>query len=215
MSVHELKPAPKAARADDHLAPHMSGVERSFLQGILANIPALCALTLPTKFSYGRVADGVWTGGTYAAWGRENRETPIRVCGPPGHYHFEARFVDGTACPHLALAAILGAGTQGIIDEAILTSGDCRKAVAAMTEEERASLGVQATGRLGPTLADARSHLKESKVLRSLFSDDFVDKYCAVNEVSCASIVNGNCLVTKSARRNWRRSSSPKPRKLP
>ena len=128
--------------------------------------------------------DGIFTGGTYAAWGKDNRETPIRLCGTAGNHHFEARFIDGTACPHLALAGIIAAGTKGIIDKEILKSGSCSKPVAKMTEEEKKELGLQDTGRLGPALADARKLFKESKVMRELFSDEFVDKYCQVNEVS-------------------------------
>lgn len=191
VSVHDLRPAPKTPRSDDNLAPRMSPTERSFLQGVLTNIPAVIALTLPTKFSYDRVADGLVTGGTYVAWGYQNRETPMRACETAaGTHHFEARFVDGTACPHLALAGIIGAGTKGIIDQAVLTSGDCEKPVAKMTEEEKEKLGLKDTGRLGPTLADARKQFKESKVMRELFSDEFVDRYCVINEVSGTHILN-------------------------
>lgn len=184
ISVHELRPRKHSPREDDARAPTMTPTERSFLQGILSHIPALCALTLPTTFSYGRVMDGIWSGGTYAAWGTENREASVRVCGPAGNHHFEARFVDGTSCPYLVLAGLLGAGTQGIIEGAILQSGDCLKSVATMSEDEKREAGVLNAGRLGPTLKDARKHLENDKGLRQLLSDDFVDKYCRVNAVS-------------------------------
>lgn len=190
LSVHDLGTHPDAAgkRGDEHLAPDLTPKERSFLQGIIQHIPSLCALTLPTKFSYGRVHDGIWSGGTYASWGRENREAPIRLCGHKGNHHFEARFVDGTACPHLALAGILGVGTRGIIDRELLKSGDCRKPVATMSEEERAAAGLSNTGRLGPTATDSRKAFKSNPVMRELFGDDFVDKYTVVNQVSLGGL---------------------------
>ncbi|GJE93452.1 glutamine synthetase/guanido kinase [Phanerochaete sordida] len=186
MSVHDLgtHPEPARARGDEARAPALRATERSFLQGVVAQLPALCALTLPTAFSYGRVHDGIWSGGTYAAWGTENREAPVRVCGSAGNRHLEARFVDGTACPHLALAGILGAGTRAIAERALLETGDCAKSVATMTEEERAAAGVSDAARLGPTLGDARKAFKGSSVMREVFGDDFVDKYSLVNKTA-------------------------------
>ena len=96
----------------------------------------------------------------------------------------EVRCVDGTSNPHLALAGILGAGTRGIIDRALLKSGDCQKSVAEMTDEERAKMGLTNATRIGPTLPDSRKHFQNDSVMRELFSDDFVDQYCKVNEVS-------------------------------
>jgi glutamine synthetase len=57
--------------------------------------------------------DGV-SGGTYVAWGRENREVPIRLSGAGGNYYFELRCLDGTANTYVALAAILESGMRGI-----------------------------------------------------------------------------------------------------
>lgn len=184
LSVHDLgtHPDPAGARGDEARAPGLCAKERSFLQGVVAHIPALCALTLPTRFSYGRVLDGIWSGGTYASWGKENREAPVRLCGTRGNHHLEARFVDGTACPHLALAGILAAGTRGIVDRALLTTGDCAKSVATMTEEERAAAGVSDAARLGPTLGDAREAFRKDPVMREVFGEEFVDKYSLVNK---------------------------------
>lgn len=186
LSVHDLgtHPDPAGTRGDEHLAPALTAKERSFLQGIVQHIPALCALTLPTKFSYGRVMDNILSGGTYTSWGTQNREAPVRLCGYRGNHHFEARFVDGTACPHLALAGIFGAGTKGIIDREHLRTGDCAKSVATMSEEERAAVGVSNTDRLCPTLADSRKTFKSSSVMRELFGNEFVDNYSLVNQVS-------------------------------
>ena len=52
-----------------------------------------------------------------------------------------------------------------------------------MNDEEKAALGLQNAGRLGPTIADAREQFKKNVVIRELFGDDFVDRYCTVNKV--------------------------------
>ncbi|OBZ77907.1 Protein fluG [Grifola frondosa] len=89
-SVHSSKP-PGPARPDARLAPTLTPTERSFLQSLITHLPAVCALTMPTAASYARVFDGIWSGGTYASWGTDQREAPVRLCGPPGHHHFELK----------------------------------------------------------------------------------------------------------------------------
>ncbi|KAI0341012.1 FLU1-II [Trametopsis cervina] len=181
ISVHDTSRPASFGGADAHRAPTLSASARAFLQGVLAHVPALCALTLPTAFSYARVGDGVWSGGTYAAWGTENRETAVRVAGPPGAQRFECRFVDATANPHLVLAGLLGAGTKALVDGTPLQSGDCTKPVAQMNEEERVEMGVRDAGRVPSTLEQARKNLDGDRELRDFLGDDFVSTYLNVN----------------------------------
>lgn len=175
----------------------MTSAERSFLQGVLAHAPAVCALTLPTTFSYARVADGIWSGGTYASWGTDQREAPVRLCGPAGQHHFEVRFVDGTASPHLVLAGILGAGTDAIAVGALLETGDCTTPVALMTPEQRRAAGVEKVGRLPTALDQARKNLAADASLRTVLGDDFVEKYISVNSV-CGLCSLPECLLTSA-----------------
>ncbi|GJE98647.1 glutamine synthetase [Phanerochaete sordida] len=181
ISVHKTRPDKTKTRADDHLGPTMTQAERSFLQGVLDHAPALCALTLPTKYSYARVADGIWSGGTYASWGTDQREAPVRLTGAQGRHHFEVRFVDGTASPYLVLAGLLGAGTEALVREALLKSADCFTPVAQMSEEQRAAHGVQNAGRLPTTVEQARKNFAADGELKAVFGDDFVEKYNGVN----------------------------------
>ncbi|PSR77454.1 hypothetical protein PHLCEN_2v7885 [Hermanssonia centrifuga] len=184
--------------ADAHLAPTLSRSERSFLQGVLAHVPALCALTLPTTFSYARVLDGIWSGGTYAAWGSENREAAVRLCGTEGQHHFEVRFIDGTANPHLVLAGLVGAGAHAVKERALLTSGDCAaKPVAQMAEEEREALGVQAVGRLPASIEQARKNLGADKELTAVLGEEFVARYLGTNAVSLSSALISFCQLTR------------------
>lgn len=183
VSVHDIYPTPPKTREDSTLAPTMTNNERSFLQGVLAHAPAIAAFTLPTTFSYGRVLDGVWSGGTYVSWGTEQREALVRLTGSPGRHHLEIRFVDGTAGPYLALAALLGAGTESIIAGNLLETGDCEVPVALMNAEQKAAARVQNTARLPSTIELARKNLANDALLREVFTDDFVEKYIGVNAV--------------------------------
>lgn len=86
-------------------------LELSFMASVLAHMPALCAFTMPQAISYGRVVDDSWTGGTWIAWGTQNREVPLRKS---ADLRWEIRFMDGTANMYLALAAIFAAGLRGV-----------------------------------------------------------------------------------------------------
>lgn len=111
----------------------------SFFAGILAHLPAILAFTLPQDCSYERVKTGVWTGGEYADWGWQNRETPLRRI---NHNRFEFKLLDGLANPYLALSAILAGGLDGVRRELELTAGDCRRSPGLMSKAERQALGV-------------------------------------------------------------------------
>ncbi|KAF8070058.1 hypothetical protein FPV67DRAFT_999376 [Lyophyllum atratum] len=163
----------------------LSPVESSFLASVLANLPALTALTLPIPASYKRMVDGVWSGGTYVNWGTENREAPIRLSNAtsPSSRNFEIRFVDGTANPYLALASILGVGFAGIRDNLELTVKDCPgpQTAAQLTEEQRQALGI--TQRMSLTWEEARRNLNDNKLLRdSILGAELTGKYLAVNQ---------------------------------
>ncbi|TFY59788.1 hypothetical protein EVG20_g7655, partial [Dentipellis fragilis] len=161
-------------------APFLTGPERSFLQAVLTHLPALAAFTLPTHASYARVKDGVWSGGTYASWGRDNREAAIRVTGSAGARRFEVRTVDGTASPHLALASLLGAGTRGVRDGVELQIKEVLVGAAELSDTEKAERGI--IGRLPASAELARQNLLQDTVVREILGEEFVGKYVNVNE---------------------------------
>ena len=129
--------------------------------------------------------DGIWSGGTYAIWGTDNREAPIRLCGAPGSHHFELKSSDATANPYLALAGVIDAGVLGIEQRTPLTIGDCAKTAFLVSETERKAVGLENPGRLPKTIHEARSLLLANKELSQILGEDFVQRYVAVNEVRC------------------------------
>jgi glutamine synthetase len=158
----------------------MTPLERSFLQSLLDYLPSSTAFTLPTAASYDRVQDGIWSGGTYACWGEENREVAVRLTGAPQSHHFEVRCIDGTANPHIALAALLGLGLQGVEKGLELTIEEIDGPAVLLSPGGRAKKGI--VGRLQRTLSAARDVAREDTVVSDVLGQEFVQKYLGVNE---------------------------------
>lgn len=146
-------------------------------------------MTLPLPASYQRVADGIFSGGTYVSWGTDNREVPVRLTNAtePASRNFEMKMLDGTASPYFALSAILGAGLAGIERGVELTTKDCSGLSAAQRGEEgRKALGI--TQRVPGNWVEARTHLKENEVLANLLGPSVVEKFLSVTAVSYISL---------------------------
>jgi glutamine synthetase len=170
--------------------PALSRLNASFLQGLLTHLPATYIFTLPTPASYVRAVDGVWSGGTYVAWGRDNRETPVRLCGigaDDPNLNFEVKCVDATANPYLAVAALLSAGLDGVRKGMELTVGKCQVPASLMTVEERKSKGVDV--RLPLNVEEARAALLADEVIRKAMGEELVEKFLATNKVSRTQVL--------------------------
>ncbi|KZT42362.1 glutamine synthetase/guanido kinase [Sistotremastrum suecicum HHB10207 ss-3] len=159
-----------------------TSVESSFLQGLLTHLPSTCIFTLPTPSSYDRVKDGIWSGGTWVSWGRNNRECPIRICKNQSGYNFEVRCVDATANPYLAVAALLGAGLTGVKAGQGLEVEECSvKAAFELSDAERVEKKL--TKRLPMNLEEARDiFIKENHELSVMLGEDAVSLYLDVNK---------------------------------
>ncbi|KAJ3997769.1 hypothetical protein F5050DRAFT_1749579 [Lentinula boryana] len=184
ISVHDT-----ANRAQCKKIPNeLSLLEKGFLAGVLDHLPAIAAITLPIPASYKRAVDGTWSGGTYVSWGTENREASIRLTNvaSPNSRRYECRFIDSTANPHLALAAMLGAAMtrMKMINEGsdvqleIQDAGT--KQAAIMTEEERKAKGI--TRRLPLSSEEARSNLRKDRELCEVLGTELVDAFLSVNK---------------------------------
>lgn len=94
----------------------ISEAMESFAAGVLANLPALLLFTAGNPASFYRIAPSTWSG-SYQCWGLNNREASLRLVGDknrPETINFELKTSDATANPHLALAAIIAAGMDGM-----------------------------------------------------------------------------------------------------
>ena len=89
--------------------------------------------------------------------------------------------MDGFANSYLALAAILGAGVKGVIDERSLTIKDCQADPALLNVDSRSKLGI--IEMLPKTLEAAVVCLDEDEELRGVLGDGLVDTYLAIKRV--------------------------------
>lgn len=202
MTLHP-KPFPMAGGTGAHVHISIASpwgdsgarVYESFYAGVLAHLRAISAFTYSSMASYERVADGTWSGGTYVAWGTQNRETPLRKVEGS---HWELKCMDGIANPYLALSAILGAGTHGVVGERSLTWKDCgASAPFTLSEEQRESLGVST--RIPSNLTEALEALVKDREMVKVLGQELVERYVAVKEAEM-DLLKG---LADDERRRW------------
>lgn len=102
-----------AAHAHVSISPPTPENDESFFAGVLESLRAVCALTMPNIASYERVRDSCWAGGTWVAWGDQNKEVPLRRCSRKDA-HWEIKCVDGISNLYLGMAGVIGAGCLGL-----------------------------------------------------------------------------------------------------
>ncbi|MFN3613786.1 MAG: glutamine synthetase family protein [Rubrimonas sp.] len=143
----------------------MSATMRHFLAGWLANADALTLLLAPNVNSYKRFADDSFAP-TRAVWSLDNRSAAFRVCGAGGPgVRVECRIGGADMNPHVALAALIAAGLDGI--------------ERGLSPEPPATGYAYAAGprSIPRTLRDAIAALDASPVFRAAFGDAVVEHY--------------------------------------
>jgi glutamine synthetase len=88
---------------------------RWFLGGCVAHAPEVMAFFAPTVNSYKRYVDGSWAP-TRLAWSHDNRTAGFRVVGHGPSLRIECRIPGADCNPYLALAAMVAAGLDGIVN---------------------------------------------------------------------------------------------------
>lgn len=117
------RPVTHDAQGQDGLSAPAS----AFVAGVLAHLNPVSALTAPSAISSLRLVPHRWSA-AFNNLGSQDREAGIRICPVtatnPGdrarQFNVEFRAADAAASPHLALAAVVAAGTLGM--EAGLTA---------------------------------------------------------------------------------------------
>lgn len=185
----ESRPVSYDAQGPGGLSP----VAGRFAAGVLAHLPALCALTAPSVASYLRLVPHHWSA-AYTCMGHRNREAALRICPVeerPGadvsrQFNLEYRPADATACPYIALGALVRAGIDGIRRELAmppLVNGDPSE----LSEAERERVGAR---RLPSSLPEALSALEADATLRDSFSRDLLACYLSLKRTEM-KVVSG------------------------
>ncbi|MCP3688648.1 MAG: glutamine synthetase [Gammaproteobacteria bacterium] len=151
----------------DPEAPHgMSQTMRHYMAGLLAHASEITYFLAPYINSYKRFAEGTFAP-TKAIWSRDNRTAGYRLCGESSKaIRIECRVGGGDINPHLAFAALLAAGLDGIENKLELEDEFRGNAYFADSVRE-----------IPKTLRDATRSLDESAMLRGAFGDEVIDHY--------------------------------------
>jgi glutamine synthetase len=166
------------AMYDERDRLRLSPLAYSWIAGVLAHLPALCALVAPSVNSYARLRPYAWAG-AFACYGPENREAAIRVITPrrgPASCNVELKTCDGSANPYLALAGVIAAGLDGVRRK--LAPGDpVETDPGTLPEPERRQRGIAP---LPATLAEAVEALEDDSTVQEILGAPLTRSYLAV-----------------------------------
>ncbi|KAI9642438.1 hypothetical protein NHQ30_009243 [Ciborinia camelliae] len=166
-----------------------------FYAGILKHLRSITAFTYSNPASYDRMsAVGCWAGSTWVTWGTQNRETALRkIVGS----HWEIRCLDGLANIYLALAAMIGAGVEGVISKEKMTLLDCDVNPAKLSQADRDDYNIKEM--LPCTLEEALAALKIDQGMHKILGEAVVDTYIAMKRGELELLKSLN----DEQRRNW------------
>lgn len=160
-----------------------SPAAQHFIAGMVAHMPAICALVAPSPVSYLRLGPHHWSCG-YASFGIQNREAAVRICPSPdrdpakkaGAFNMELRAPDATASPYMAIGALVRAGLDGIRQKMKLPPAIDRDP-SELSDAERARAGIVP---LPASLDEALNNMAASATVRSWLSPTMFEAYCAI-----------------------------------
>ncbi len=175
-----LAPDGGNAFADPDALEGLSQTARCFTAGLLAHLPALCALTAPSAGSYRRLVPRAWAG-AWRCWGHDNREAAVRACSPltgmeDATTNVEYKPCDASASPYLALGALAAAGLDGI-ERRLEPPAPVTVDPAGLSERARAELGIE---RLPRSPGGALDALESDPILLSALGEELARSYVAV-----------------------------------
>ena len=158
----------------------MSELTGAFVAGVLKYLDSILALTAPSVVSYLRLTPHRWSA-AYNNLGFRDREASLRICpvtakdttSVASQYNVEFRAADAAACPHLALAAIVHAGCQGI-EEALAAPEPTEEDLSLLSEQELSARGFV---RLPETLEAALERFLANETVTGWFPDAFASVY--------------------------------------
>ena len=144
----------------------MSDMMRHYVAGLLAHASETTYFLAPYINSYKRYMAGTFAP-TKAVWSMDNRTAGYRLCGADSKgIRIECRIGGSDINPHLAMAALIAAGLDGIENKLELEA-----------QFEGDAYGGKNIREIPKTLRDATEHLNGSKMLRGAFGEDVVDHY--------------------------------------
>ncbi|MYL42105.1 type I glutamate--ammonia ligase [Virgibacillus salexigens] len=157
----------------------LSETAYQFIAGVIKHANSFTAVTNPTVNSYKRLVPG-YEAPSYIAWSGSNRSCLMRIPNSRGvSTRVEARSVDPSANPYLALSSLLAAGLDGI-EKSMNPPAAVDRNIYVMTREEREEIGIQD---LPSTLADALEELKKNQVIVNSLGEHLFEHFVEAKEI--------------------------------
>lgn len=153
-------PRPFVGQSSNGTHAHVSMQPRSgeehVLAGLLKRLPSLCAFSMPSYDSYGRVGSPIGEVRAGAAWGADNRNVPVRKI---TEGHWELRCMDATCNMYLTVAVMLTAGLLGLRNQETIELQDFPCSATEIDDSQRRGLNI--TPGLPNDLKEALALLRE------------------------------------------------------
>jgi glutamine synthetase len=175
------------ARADGQ-----SDSARSFIAGVLAHLPGLCALTAPSFNSYHRIIPQYWAG-AFRCWGHDNREAPVRVPSPLAgaeetSTNAELKAADASCNPYLAVGGLIAAGLDGL-ERGLEPPEPVEVDPATLSDDERVARGID---RMPASQGEALDALAADGLLIDALGPVLADAYLAVRRSEWETYSSGD-----------------------
>ncbi|MBW2432835.1 MAG: glutamine synthetase [Deltaproteobacteria bacterium] len=170
----------KNISGDPQQANGISSEAGAFIAGLLDHLPALCALTIPSKNSYRRIRPHCWAG-AFRTWGTQNREAAVRICKDPKGTRasrIEYKISDATANPYVALGSLIAAGLDGLQRNLKLPE-EVTLDPSLIPEADRTARGID---QLPQNLGEALEALRKDDVLLRALGEGLARSYIAVRQ---------------------------------
>ena len=156
---------------DDSDKQKMSATFKSYIAGQLHCLPQILPLIAPTVTSFKRLVPGAWAP-TTLTWAVDNRTVALRAL-PLGSKsaRLETRIVGSDVNPYLAMAACLASGLYGIKNNLKLQPATKGNGYLDLSH-----------GVLPANLDTATQAMKNSKIAKELFGNQFVEHFVQTRE---------------------------------
>jgi glutamine synthetase len=165
---------------DDQQPTGIGAEAGAFIAGILEHLPALAAITIPSKNSYRRIRPHFWAG-AFRSWGHQNREAAVRVSKNKAGTRasrFELKTVDATANPFIAMGAVIAAGLDGLQRNLQLPQ-EVDQDPGLIPEDLRKARGIDLLPR---NLGEAIAALRKDETLLDALGPELSKSYIAVRQ---------------------------------
>ena len=179
------------ATYDDDGPYGMSALTGAFSAGVLKYLDSIVAITAPSVISYLRLTPHRWSA-AFNNLGFRDREASLRICPVTAkeptdiarQYNIEYRAADAAACPHLALAAVIHAGCQGI-EEGLAAPIPTEEDLSLLSPQDLSKRGFV---RLPETLEEALDRFASNTTVTGWFPNTFAAVYKAHKESEIAHL---------------------------